>query len=41
MRDNIGHNRADDVEAYREMLARFKADADTVTEITEANAQFV
>jgi hypothetical protein len=41
MPDNIGHNRADDVEAYREMLARFKADADTVTEITEANAQFV
>jgi hypothetical protein len=41
MRDNIGHNKADDVEAYREMLARFKADADTVTEITEANAQFV
>lgn len=35
------HNKADDVEAYREMLARFKADADTVTEITEANAQFV
>ena len=41
MPDSIGHNRADDVEAYREMLARFKADADAVTEITEANAQFV
>jgi hypothetical protein len=41
MRDNIGHNRADDVEAYREMLARFKADADAVTEINEGNAQFV
>ena len=43
MRDSIGpgHNKADDVEAYREMLARFKADADSVTEITEANAQFV
>ena len=41
MPDNIGHNRADDVEAYREMLARFKADADTVTEINESNAQFV
>lgn len=41
MPDSIGHNRADDVEAYKEMLARFKADADAVTEITEANAQFV
>jgi hypothetical protein len=41
MQGNIGHNKADDVEAYREMLARFKADADTVKEITEANAQFV
>jgi hypothetical protein len=43
MRADIGpgHNKADDVEAYREMLARFKADADAVTEITEANAQFV
>jgi hypothetical protein len=38
---DMGHNRADDVEAYKEMLARFKADADAVTEITEANAQFV
>jgi len=41
MPDSIGHNRADDVEAYREMLARFKADADAVTEINEGNAQFV
>jgi hypothetical protein len=41
MQGNMGHNKADDVEAYREMLARFKADADAVTEITEANAQFV
>jgi hypothetical protein len=41
MPDNIGHNRADDVEAYKEMLARFKADADAVTEINEGNAQFV
>ena len=41
MPDSIGHNRADDVEAYKEMLARFKADADAVTEITETNAQFV
>jgi len=43
MHGNIGpgHNKADDVEAYREMLARFKADADAVTEINEGNAQFV
>jgi len=43
MRADIGpgHNKADDVEAYKEMLARFKADADAITEITEANAQFV
>jgi hypothetical protein len=41
MPDSIGHNRADDVEAYKEMLARFKADADAVTEINEGNAQFV
>lgn len=41
MQGNIGHNKADDVEAYREMLARFKADADAVTEINEGNAQFV
>lgn len=43
MPDSIGpgHNRADDVEVYKEMLARFKADADAVTEINESNAQFV
>lgn len=41
MQGNMGHNRADDVEAYKEMLARFKADADAVTEINEGNAQFV
>lgn len=41
MHGNLGHNRADDVDAYKEMLARFKADADSVTEITEDNAQFV
>ena len=41
MPDSIGHNRANDVEAYKEMLARFKADADAVTEINEGNAQFV
>ena len=38
---DMGHNRADDVEAYKEMLARFKADAERYTEVTDDNAQFI
>lgn len=41
MHGNLGHNRADDVDAYKEMLARFKADAERYTEVTEDNAQFI
>jgi len=38
---SIGHNSANDAEAYKEVLARFRADADKYTEFTEENAQFI
>ncbi len=41
MPGDIGHNSANDVDAYKETLARFKADADKYTEVTDANAQFI
>lgn len=37
----IGHNSANDVDAYKEVLARFKADADQYAEVTDDNAQFL
>lgn len=37
----LGHNSANDVDAYKEVIARFKADADQYTEVTDANAQFI
>ena len=38
---NIGHNSLGHVEGYKETLARFKADAEKYTEVTDANAQFI
>ena len=38
---NLGHNSANDVDAYKEVLARFKADADQYAEVTDGNAQFL
>lgn len=38
---DIGHNSANDVDAYKETLARFKADAEKFTEVTDDNAQFI
>ena len=38
---DIGHNLGDHVEGYKETIARFKADADKYTEVTDANAQFI
>lgn len=35
------HNLHSHVDAYKETLARFKADADKYTEVTDANAQFI
>lgn len=38
---DIGHNSASNVDAYKETIARFKADAEKFTEVTDANAQFI
>jgi len=38
---DLGHNSANDVDAYKEVLARFKADADQYAEVTDDNAQFL
>ena len=41
MNTSIGHNSGSHVEAYKETLARFKADAEKFTEVTDDNAQFI
>ena len=38
---DMGHNSGSHVEAYKETLARFKADAEKYTDVTEENAQFI
>ena len=38
---DVGHNSGSHVEGYKETLARFKADAEKYTEVTDANAQFI
>ena len=38
---DMGHNSGSHVEGYKETLARFKADAEKYTEVTDANAQFI
>jgi hypothetical protein len=38
---DMGHNSGSHVEGFKETLARFKADAEQYTEVTEANAQFI
>lgn len=38
---DMGHNSGSHVEGYKETLARFKADADKYTEVTDDNAQFI
>lgn len=41
MADGIGHNSGSHVDAYKETIARFKADAEQYGDVTEANAQFI
>lgn len=41
MQGNTGHNKPDDVEAYKEMLARFLSEASRYIEVSDENAQRV